>query len=466
MGERLYKIVLTGASVAFLGMYLISFWRFGYVVPPGGDIIVHYSIIQELAQNGVVAAAKFYPPFFHLLVHSFGQLTDLHPLTVMLVMLPFVMLAGAACVSLVVGLLAGREARLTTFILLLFSMNQPWQTLYDGGFPNIIGLTIWIPLCIAAIIGWRRSGWWGYLVAAVGIIALHFTTHHLSIVELGIIVGGSLIFVVPWRYSRWAILGSVVCIAGFVFSPLGLGVRTLLSTVFQPQAGFPGFQLVGKLDNPNAIIGLGGYPENIGTIGFWLGWAGLIVWHFRKRFKGDRGMVVVILVWALLLLWMSQTPELVFPVRFVRELGVPLAIGTGLFVGWLTEWLPRDFRPWVVVGIIGVFIPLGVTRFIRTVMRYEYTVEYSRAYQQALVTVREPAYIIGSSMVPLFWPQHVQAPRAILAKPELIDRSVLVIEGKELDPSYLQPLTDAGWQRCTIYKDPLRTVLVYGRGTC
>jgi hypothetical protein len=112
---------------------------------------------------------------------------------------------------------------------------------------------------------------------------------------------------------------------------------------------FPFVQFHGQLDNPNAIWPLAAYPGGIGEALVYLGIGGFVIVAYRwLRYPEHPSwhIMTLLLFWTLFLFIGSRLTSLSFPVRLARDLAVPLALLSGIFVQSVINFITARRLPW------------------------------------------------------------------------------------------------------------------------
>jgi hypothetical protein len=463
--------VLAGIiSSAFLVSFFIAIRYFHYVSAPGGDLLNHVSIAYDLRDHGIRVFLSGYPKLFHLLLLLGIYVSGHNPLWVMLYMLPFVVTLSGLAAYVLMKKVSNGWVGLFALILTLFVSQQPLQTLYDGGFPNFISTTVWLPLVLlgVAYLENQKTHKKGMVLTAIGSILMLFT-HHFSVLYLGalLIVG---IGVLPIRIRRIAITFMISCFIFFLL-PIDSGVHSLLTTIVQFGNGFPWIHLIGKLSDPNALLPLRAYPDYF-TPFIWYGGiltlCGVFVGWYRK--SSIPLVIRMLSLLAALLLIFSQVPEVGFPVRLARDAGLPLllltAYGLGAVVNyWKDIFWVRPILLLVVVFLLIVPISVKVQRFTH----FEPTMQYTPAQQEMALRVKgQNAVYLDNALTQIAFPNvhsiiAEQLTESVLKR--LIHEAsyVLVDASNPHLPYYESLLASENYHYIAEGNDPVKRVLLYHR---
>lgn len=339
-----------------------------YQVPPGGDAIGHNQIVTEILA-GQYSGPLSYHFVWHFIVAAVSKVTNVLSITVMAWLGPALWVSGVVALYYFNRRYFGPIAGVTVLLLMGFFSRQPLQTLYDGGFPNVLASMTVLPLVFMVLESvWTTKRKILMTLVFVASLVLLFFSHHLTaLYALAILAIYLSILLLLWLHRRgWHWL-SVLLLAPAIYVGLAAlaqlffrfnitSSKVLVSLFLKVDWQWPFFHLTGQLDNPNALLDITSYPNTIGESVVWLSFGGAIValLYFVKGSGSPKGRgALLLLVWATLLLAGSQAAALGFPVRLTRELAVPLALLGGVF--FQAVW---DFSR---ARRIPTFLPLLVT---------------------------------------------------------------------------------------------------------
>ncbi len=371
------------ALALFIFSYLNQF-LYRYEVPPGGDAVTHNSVVMNILQ-GQWQQVYQYHSFWHLIVALLSILLHMRPITVMAWLGPFLLVSMGLTLYYFNKRFFGPVAGLAALILIGFFSFQPYQTLYDGGFPNVLAAGTVLPLLLIALEACYRSRKkiWAIGLFLLALIILFFSHHLTTLYTLPILFLFFLgVEVRRWRQRRvnplfitvglLATAAVLIAVVGlFLNSNLVPSVHSLASAYIAINFVFPFVHFIGKLDNPGAYLALPYFPALISNSIVYLGLAGFLVALYRvvKRPDARNWRVYLLLVtWTLVLTIGSQIPNLGFPVRLARDLAIPLALLAGLFIqvviqAIVTERLPKIL---IVAFLIAIVAFDGQTLLERT----------------------------------------------------------------------------------------------------
>jgi hypothetical protein len=455
------------ATLFFLWLYYSAYHHFDYVSAPGGDIYNHYQYILSLKQNGLKVFFSGYPKLFHLFVLILMNISGQPALTIMLYLIPPILVASAWSVGKIATVLADSNwAGFWALMMVLYVSTQPTQTLYDGGFPNIIAAHIFVPLLMLTILNYLHQGGRKRMAWIIGLTFLIIATHNFSIIYAIIIIISTIIYRFKFKSIPY-LLGALVLLVGIWLSPLSSPLRSVLAQT-------------GQLNNQNAIWPLKDYPNGISYLVVWLGLVGIIflVQLIIKKNKNS-GLAVMVLVWLLALAIGSQIKPLGFPVRLARDLATPLVISTSLamvaiwrLLGKLQPNLGLILFQAIFASLCFVLAyPHMADRFIR-ITNYEPEMQYSAADQAAVFYIGENrAIAIDQNLPSIFQPTiHSIYPSLPFTAQEITtDKSIFQgVEYVFFEDSqshygqiYVRPLYRLGFHPIIKFTDPIKTVSIF-----
>ena len=459
-------------SLAFLALQYGAFAYFGYVSAPGGDVFNHYSLMRDLQVHGLSVFFAGYPRLFHLILLIVTQTTGLPPVTAMLYLIPVVQLGCALAASWLAYLLAGKRAALFALIVSLFVVTQPLQTLYDGGFPSVISAHIWLPLMIGSMYCYLRTRSWRWLAASMLWFLAAMATHTFTVLYAALIILSLLIY---WpRFLRPYLIATVAAALVFWLSPFSAPLKAITDAVFYTDSSFPWLHVVGRLNNANAIWGLGDYGPAISYLAVYLGVAGLyFLYCIVSRKEKQAPLAYMLVIWIAILFIGSRMTFLGFPVRLARDLSTPLLISAAVCFAWAMDATKR--LPWVQIAIVLGCAWIAAAhvriRFDR-ITSYEPAMQYSAATRAAQDVVGDQLTAAVDQHLPsIFNPNnlwvHLDAkdPSAPLNQEALWDKEYVYydVTADHNGNDYKPAIVSHGFREIARFTDPVRTVVLFRR---
>lgn len=356
-----------------------------YVVPPGGDAINHNPYVIAILEGRLTEVGNYHI-LWHLIVAIVAFFTRLPSITVMAWLGPLLLFTGGISLFWFMRRYFGLIAALATVIAIGFFSNQPLQTLYDGGFPNVLAAGTVLPFIFIA--AERMISDSNKLKASILLtLTLFILSYSHHIVTLYTLTALGIFYLIQcelWLRKKRvnpilimtgliAIISGGIGVAGYLLHSLQYSIASLARAFVDINLTPPFIHLIGQLDNPNAMWPLKVYPNAIGETIVYLGLLGSLIAIYlaikeRHNPKGRISLLIIIL--ALVLLLGSQTPALTFPVRLARDLAIPLAMLAGIFVGEVLDYMakkqaPLIFHYAVVILCLAVGLATGLSRFQR-----------------------------------------------------------------------------------------------------
>lgn len=467
-------------SAVFLLLYYGVFLYFDYPSAPGGDLYNHFLHLQELRQFGLSHIYQGYPKLFHLIAWAVMSLTGWSLLKAALFLIPLVLLASAWAAAWVSKLFFGRWAAVLTIFILLFVSAQPVQTLYDGGFPNLIAAHIWLPLMVGSLYcaSSKKSVYW--FSASLIIFILITLTHAFTTVYAGFVLFAAALYY--WRrYPHyWLVL--IAIMVAFWISPYSEAAKSMLSSVCTFKSVFPWISLVGKLENQNAIWKLADYPVGISYLVAWGAVLSLplLFWEFIAR-RSKAFLAYLVLFWLIMVFIGSQTPSLVFPVRLARDLATPAVIACT--VALVAIWRRLRAKP-LLQALLGLVVlvlayPHAMDRFTR-LFKYEPLISYTHADQLAVIWIGDTPAASLDQYLPYVVRQNVRPVELDVAKRNNLEeqRYMNNVNREKLGNAkyvfyevysghngevYREFLEYLKFKEIAVFKDPLKKVFLFQR---
>jgi hypothetical protein len=351
-------------GIAIVCLFLFSYLNqllYHYQVPPGGDAVNHNNVVHAILDGDRALIFKYHT-VWHMMVILVSLVFQARTITVMAWLGPMLLVTCGLALYWFNRRFIGPVAGLASLILIGFFSFQPTQTLFDGGFPNVLAAGTVLPLFFISlnqIFSSQRK------VLSLGLTLLLFIilaySHHITTLYAVTVVFFAGLFIMMKRlrdrHISWlliiGVMAFVIGVAPYVLRwilslPLG-SARDLASQFITITKHYPFISLPHHLDNPNAYWSLQVFPHGIGELIVYLGAAGFIVALFRlvtSRTRDEAWRTYLILVvWTVILTFGSQILALVFPVRLARDLAIPLALLGGVFVQTIYSYIVNRRLP-------------------------------------------------------------------------------------------------------------------------
>ena len=365
---------------ALLALVLLLVLARGYAGPVlrdwpyvrGQDLYAHAAMAQMVMDTGSAQQLLVYPPGFHTLTGMLSRLSGVEPLRLYALLAPSLLLLPAlACYCFARRVLGGRYAVAAAFFAGLV-FNGAYLFVRDGTYVDLLAAEFLLVLAVLSLVLLLHapSPRGALLLALLGAGVVLY--HSVATIYLGLLLALVSLACLPWLLLRHrrrgaALLGSLAL----------LGVLSLLYTwdVYHPA------------ETAAALLGLGGGSRAadhastaIGTqqprqpalflqhISVQVGYYGLLgALLLAARLRGMRFPSALglglLLAWCALFFAASRTSLSAFPVRFTRDLGVPLSITAAYaLVTVLGALEGRRVLPALGVAVVGVSLVAQVGR--------------------------------------------------------------------------------------------------------
>ncbi|HEY1074232.1 MAG TPA: hypothetical protein VGE59_00830 [Patescibacteria group bacterium] len=371
-----------------LGLVFFSYLNqliFRYSVPPGLDAVPHNEVVRNIL-NGDIGQIFRYHTLWHILTILLSSVTRLPTITAMAWLGPLLLVTSSISLYIFNRRFFSPLAGYTSLLLLGFTSLQPLQTLYDGSFPNVLAAGTVLPLAFILFENIFHSvkKARAIFLFVLGFIILAFSHHLTTLYALATMGIFLLVFLTQYcRQKRisWFLILFVLIVSlllGFLtlnwllHSPLTENsVFSLANQFMATSFHYPFIHFKGVLDDPNAIWRISLYPQEIGEAVVYLGIMGFFAGlYFLKKRPADTAWnaVALLIIWSCVLFLGSRMEALAYPVRLARDLAIPLALLSGVFVHLVWSYivehgLPRWLFAVIIILIIFLAYPSTTKRF-------------------------------------------------------------------------------------------------------
>jgi hypothetical protein len=396
----------------FIALFLFSYanqFIFRYEVPPGGDAFGHLRIVKTILNSDYLQIIQYHT-IWHLCVVAFTLIFHVRSITVMAWLGPLLLVTMGMSLYYFNKRSFGTIAGVSSLILIGFLANQPLQTLYDGGFPNVLAAGTVLPLVFLTLMNVFDASPKKKLIAIplflLSLAVLRYSHHITTIYALATISLFLFIEFLKFGYlKKINPLVIIVCtialfyVGVFLFlnTPIGGSAKGLAAQFIVLNFQFPFIHFIGQLNDPNAIWVLYDYPNGIGeavTIlgigGFLLALGQLFIPHstIKKR------ALVLLMLWTYVLFISSRMPSVGFPVRLARDLAIPLALLGGYFIHTIVRFIvDRKVAPYLFVPLF--IIVCSALGSVTAQSRWDRAVSPNPLVNHLAVDSQAAAYITG-----------------------------------------------------------------------
>ncbi len=363
----------------------------------GGDLYSHAVMANRMMEEGEILPYLVYPPGFHTMTGILARLTNLDPLELFPILIPTLMALPPLALYALAAKLWGWKYGVAAAAISGLALGSTYAYFDVAMYPNVTSSQFLLPMAVAALVFMyaRPTLRSAALVALLGASIVLY--HPVGSLYTAALLGAIGILFVPYLLLK-AFLGRANRPGDaeerepgdhgkFVGrESAGKGEAENISDSRRISGGFlksaaallGAFAMLGVLavayawetyDLPGIFVGFlegsetgsGGYAvaSAVGTQGtlplehlldsittpvLWLGLLGAFLLLFAKN-DGVPGFLsrYTLLLWAIILFVGSRTALSGFPIRFERDLGMPLALLAAFALGSLVK-SPADFR--------------------------------------------------------------------------------------------------------------------------
>lgn len=373
-------------ALVFLFSYINQF-LYHYEVPQGGDALGHNAIVHTIL-GGDYGQIFRYHTVWHSIIAVLSLALSMRTLTVMVWLAPALLVSMAMALMYFNYRFLGIIAGWASLIIIGFMSQQPIQTLYDGGFPNVLAAGTVLPFVLIAldnIFNKKRRYWLSILLFLLSLVILIYS-HHLTTLYSLVTIALFLLFelIRYWRHKSvgwWKIISflllcyllTVGAIALFLNSNLPISFQGLAKQFVQVDFKLPFIHFVNTTKEMPGYLALADFPDALGhaVVGLGLGGFAVAVYYIIFRPESPKRRVYTLLaIWAYVLFLGSQVIALGFPARLARDLAIPLALLGGAFVAETLGYIHRAKIP-KIFGLLFVVacLALGSVTFINRYQR-------------------------------------------------------------------------------------------------
>ncbi len=373
------RIVSLARRWSIAGVLLLVAAR-GYVGPAlfdwpfirGMDHYNHTVMVNLVLERGAAGSYMVYPPGYHVLSAIMVRLSGLSPLQLFAYLGPGLMLLPAIAAYIVARRLFGWAAGVAAALFGGVLLNSQWMYFRDGIYVDMLAAEFLLALMFVALTMFLHAPHLrnGILVVLLGstIVFYHTISTYYEVLLLALVA-------VLWL--PYLILCDRRRALAFAASFGGLGVISVIHAwgTYDLPATLRG--LFGVSDNTDAaghvsmVIGteepfvLGTVPAYLGQPVVWFGLLGvlLLVANLRQLRAVQHLPAILLVGWTVVFFVASRTSLSGFPLRFTRDLGLPLAVLASLaVVSILRSTERRTLLTFGAAGVMVVVVALQLQR--------------------------------------------------------------------------------------------------------
>lgn len=417
----IFWIIFALVLLAQVFLQYYGIFKYQYLVPPGDDGVNHYWMAKEILDGRSawdVFISGGYPPFFHWLIAQCASIFNTDLVKVMLYFTPLLPVLSAISIFCLSKEIFNRNAALISMALYVFAVRSPYQLLSDGGYPNLLSASFFLPMAIFFLLLFIKNESFNkyiYLILFALFSLSTILTHHISSYYLFIILFFSLpIMIILYRsekltdsikkFKKIALVYAVfilISIATLLIINPG-SLQGLLAQSIAFGSSLPFVKLIGSAE-PGTILNIKESIFLIGTSVSVLGVVSLMLFSLPKRQEKtfiNRDGLIIFFVWVIILVVGSRLTFLPNPERLIRDLALPLSILSGGAVLYTASKAGRNhIKALLLVFVLLLSYPTIKYRYLiamefNSMQRYE---EIDQEIIDTYLTSAPPTYVLALS---------------------------------------------------------------------
>jgi hypothetical protein len=336
------------------------FWQFTdnqYLVAPGGDPLSHLWLIKQIL-NGAVKSF-YYPPLFHYIIIFLAKISGADILAIMKNVAFLLLFIPIPILYYVTKKMFGFWPAFWATVLYTLNAGSPLLSFVDGNYPDMLNYGIFIPLAflfLTKIIGGKEKKYIVYfaIISILMILTHHLTTtfafliiffYFLAIIILGLTKKINL-GLSPKLLNKLLLIFIAFITATYLLLRITFGdvIVNGLKSVFTPGS------VTGNLSFSQPVS----YTELffvVSPIIWFLGALGLFYLVISIK-QGAREKLLII-IWILVIWFISRTQMSGLAPRYLREISVPLCISAGIGIADAIVHLEHRWHKFLLAGLIG-----------------------------------------------------------------------------------------------------------------
>jgi hypothetical protein len=340
-----YFWIIIGLLALGFKIFLLfyTYWHRHYLVPPGGDVIGHYQIIQHIIQTKTISF-RIYPEGFHLLVVAISKIFHQSIWGVLTNWTPVLIILPALAIFFLLRQLFSLRVSVISASILLLTSNYPLLAFIDGNYPDMLAYGCFGVLAFAFLIRYFRTDKRINLLWAGIFLILIALTHHFTFFSIFaiLLIFGLWQLLLKISHAKISLLKKICFSLGSIILLMAVGYLI----VFKMYGGMvlPYLHsLITNTPTKNSIINswavapqYSDYPDMAGNLVWYFGLAGffyVLATNFAdKKHAKFRPLLII---WPLFFYLMSRFEAANFLPRFARELALPLTV----FMAYLFDYL-------------------------------------------------------------------------------------------------------------------------------
>lgn len=355
----------------------------------GQDQYAHAAMTNLALSTGSAEGFLVYPPGFHLLVASLARLGAIEPLTLFPLLAPaLLVLPVLACYTLATRLF-GPWAALAAAFLAGLVLNSSYLFFYDGTYVDLIAAQFLLPLAVTALAGLlaRPTARAALTLAMLGAAVVLY--HSVATIYLALLLLLVSLVILPYLllrdrragltlFASLALLGALSVLVIWDAYDVPETVGAWLGWTERTDTTAHATMAIGTQNPRSAELVMHHIAQPVVWLGL-LGWL-LLAPALRREARARALAIGLVLAWALLFFLASRTSLSAFPIRFTRDLGIPLVLTGGFALVSILQSLRRR-------GALRV----GATAVIALALALQVGSNLARASQRSFVLFLNPS---------------------------------------------------------------------------
>lgn len=325
----------------------------------GQDVYAHAAMVELVLTRGTAQSFLVYPPGFHVLVAVLTRLSGLGPLDLFPTLAPALLLLPTLACYVLANRLFGPDYGLASAFFAGAVLNSAYLFVYDGTYVDLIGAHFLLVLAVVALVMLLDTPSVRNIVLLAVLGSSVVLYHSVATIYLALLLATVSVVFLPYLLLRDRRRG-VALLASLVLLTT-VSLYYAWDTYQVPQTVGALLNGTGATDTTNhAAMAIGTqrprrsvtYLHHISAPVGWFGLLGvLLLVPALRRLRPDRWPALALLLgWCLLFFVASRTSLSAFPIRFTRDLGVPLAVTAAYaFVTILRSW--DRYRPATIIAV-------------------------------------------------------------------------------------------------------------------
>ena len=365
--KHLYStlIIVLFGLILFINYYDVL--KFHYFVPPGNDPVAHISIVKEILEKGK-APAPGYPPGFHYVVAGLSKIFNTNPIKTIVYFYPFLMFLSALAIYLFARQFFGKAVAILALFLAGYITHMPRQTLWDGGFPDVITANcIMIFGFMFFLRAYKYEKWRDVFLAGLFLGAVPFFHHLSSYLMVNIIIVTTFGLIIFSKFAKdnpkkklvilgtiWILIILIGVYPAYIYFGKGY-LQQISSTFIAHAASLKGFILRSTSLNSEAPPPQwADYALFVSPFVWYLGLLS-IPFLLKNFLKNKKAEYLFVFLWVAIVFILSR-PVFFSPLpgRFTRELTIPLIFCSAIFIKEVLVF----FKPFLLRAILAMLIAI------------------------------------------------------------------------------------------------------------